>query len=194
MAGYRGYSMSNNAVSAYDDGEKPISKWTKVEILDAISKIRGDLDFSKLTVAELKRKFLYNSSWHHTSKYYNVTEFYSIDEDEVKECTQDDIEEIISSRPKKVKRDKAVIEVEKQAKEINRVLREYKKIAKLTSQNEYYVDKIFVKEIKYKDLHIVKDRIKLLEDLMEKFKLDKETKYKSLRGYINNYLKSQKND
>ena len=29
MAGYCGYSMSNNAVAAYDEGKKPISKWKK---------------------------------------------------------------------------------------------------------------------------------------------------------------------
>lgn len=29
MAGYSGYSMSNNAVDAYESGEKPRSKWTK---------------------------------------------------------------------------------------------------------------------------------------------------------------------
>lgn len=27
MAGYQGYSMSNNAVQAYKHGEKPRSKW-----------------------------------------------------------------------------------------------------------------------------------------------------------------------
>ena len=26
MAGYSGWSMSNNAVTAYEDGEKPLSK------------------------------------------------------------------------------------------------------------------------------------------------------------------------
>lgn len=26
MAGYNGFSMSNNAVAAYEDGEKPLSK------------------------------------------------------------------------------------------------------------------------------------------------------------------------
>lgn len=29
MAGYNGYSMSNNAVAAYENGEKPLSKWKK---------------------------------------------------------------------------------------------------------------------------------------------------------------------
>lgn len=32
MAGYNGFSMSNNAVAAYEDGEKPLSKWTKADI------------------------------------------------------------------------------------------------------------------------------------------------------------------
>ena len=32
MAGYCGYSMSNNAVDAYNNGEKPISKWKKQDI------------------------------------------------------------------------------------------------------------------------------------------------------------------
>ena len=36
MAGYNGYSMSNNAVSAYDNGEKPLSKWRKSDILEEI--------------------------------------------------------------------------------------------------------------------------------------------------------------
>lgn len=29
-AGYYGFSMSNNAVEAYDSGEMPISKWTSI--------------------------------------------------------------------------------------------------------------------------------------------------------------------
>ena len=28
-SGYSGYSMSNNAVNAYENGEMPLSKWTK---------------------------------------------------------------------------------------------------------------------------------------------------------------------
>lgn len=34
--GYDGYSMSNNARSAYDDGERPLSKWTKAAIMSEI--------------------------------------------------------------------------------------------------------------------------------------------------------------
>ncbi len=50
MAGYYKYSMSNNAVKAYKQGEKPLSKWTKTEILsnvefaDEVAKILFDWD------------------------------------------------------------------------------------------------------------------------------------------------------
>ena len=37
MSGYYGYSMSNNAVEAYENGERPLSKWRKSDILEAIS-------------------------------------------------------------------------------------------------------------------------------------------------------------
>ncbi len=36
MAGYKKYSMSNNAVDAYDRGLKPLSKWTKEAIICTI--------------------------------------------------------------------------------------------------------------------------------------------------------------
>lgn len=36
MAGYKGWSMSNNAVAAYENGEMPISKWSKKEIIKRI--------------------------------------------------------------------------------------------------------------------------------------------------------------
>lgn len=39
MSGYSGYSMSNNAVDAYESGEKPRSKWTKKVLLSAIFSI-----------------------------------------------------------------------------------------------------------------------------------------------------------
>ena len=29
MTGYKGYSMSNRAVEAYENAEKPMSRWTK---------------------------------------------------------------------------------------------------------------------------------------------------------------------
>jgi len=87
MAGYKGYSMSNNAVSAYENGEKPLSKWTKTAIMDELDAayLAGELPLSALETAdgmkadELKAAVLRRSSWHHTSKFYNRTVFYSVD-------------------------------------------------------------------------------------------------------------------
>lgn len=87
MSGYCGCSMSNNAVSAYRCGEKPLSKWLKTDLIDSIEDVlenKADISkFKKLTVKQLKEYFLYESSWHHTSKMYNETSFYSIDEDNI---------------------------------------------------------------------------------------------------------------
>lgn len=83
MAGYKGYSMSNNAVAAYEDGEKPMSKWTKADILkqmkeDGVPKHKIE-EISKMDAATMKNTFLQRSSWHHTSSHYNKTDFYTVD-------------------------------------------------------------------------------------------------------------------
>lgn len=93
MAGYNGFSMSNNAVAAYSNGEKPYSKWTKADIL---SELPEELDTAKkLTVSELKGLFLHRTSWHHTSSHYNRTDFYSVWSDGV---TNEQILDIIANR------------------------------------------------------------------------------------------------
>lgn len=82
MAGYKGYSMSNNAVAAYKEGLKPFNKWTKREILaeltaqDVPAEIMEEL--RSWTLAQLRASFLTSQEWHHTSKYYNKTDFYSV--------------------------------------------------------------------------------------------------------------------
>lgn len=83
MAGYSGYSMSNNAVEAYESGEKPISKWTKEAIFFEIKDQEPELKCSveklkKLPVKLLKEVCLRRSSWHHTSNHFNKTDFYSL--------------------------------------------------------------------------------------------------------------------
>jgi hypothetical protein len=81
MAGYSGYSMSNNAIDAYDKGEKPLSKWTKSSILAAIESAGFNAErFSDLSIDALKNLVLVRCSKHHTSCRYNVTDFYAIDE------------------------------------------------------------------------------------------------------------------
>lgn len=83
--GYNGYSMSNNAVNAYENGEMPYSKWTKTEIIDAAVK-KFELSDDEIKTlksykaAVLKEGLLVKTSWHHTSEYYNRTDFYSLGE------------------------------------------------------------------------------------------------------------------
>lgn len=81
MAGYDGYSMSNNAREAYSNGEMPLSKWNKTlliyGIMTSISENGfeySDIDvddiykkIKKINCKKLKSVFLRYSSWHHTS-------------------------------------------------------------------------------------------------------------------------------
>lgn len=121
MAGYNGYSMSNNAVAAYADGEMPLSKWTKAAILEAIfenceiAEEKADL-FRKMTTKELKDAFLRQSSWHHTSKFYNCTNFHSLDFEKIEEISAEEIKNIISNRQKKTRRSAEEIQAEKDTK------------------------------------------------------------------------------
>ena len=84
QSGYCGFSMSERAVDAYRCGEMPLSHWTKSEIVDAVVDANDcwcedDLKpFLKQTLQEI---CLCRSSWHHTGKFANETDFYSLDED-----------------------------------------------------------------------------------------------------------------
>lgn len=119
MAGYAGFSMSNNAVAAYNYGEKPLSKWTKTELVEAIEAciVENDHTLSitlvkKAPVTLLKSMFLDQSSWHHTSIHFNRTDFYSLNEDAVLEATDEKILESIAEH-KAAKKEEAAPEVEK---------------------------------------------------------------------------------
>lgn len=84
--GYDGNKMSNNARAAYAEGSAPISKWSKAAILDSLESIAYKLGLplplaiKKLTLPELRQKFLERVSSHHTGKYFNLTPFYQFDE------------------------------------------------------------------------------------------------------------------
>jgi len=86
MAGYHNYSMSNNAVEAYERGEMPISKWSKKAIMEELSKYTVKPEhmaaFKTMSIDELRDKLLCSCGWHHTGKYYNQTFFYSVEYDE----------------------------------------------------------------------------------------------------------------
>jgi hypothetical protein len=97
--------MSNNAVRAYENGEKPLSKWTKGEILEAIEEMveAGEVELKcdltqlgKIPTKKLKEVCLVRTSWHHTSKHYNKTDFHSVDEWAVERLTDEKIREIVA--------------------------------------------------------------------------------------------------
>lgn len=104
MAGYHGYSMSNNAVEAYDRGLMPRSKWTKSDILDELTDLlKGEEAKAKIEVlakmpTEKVRSYCLNyKERHHTGKYYNYTDFYEVDIDAVNELTLTELQERLSS-------------------------------------------------------------------------------------------------
>jgi hypothetical protein len=111
MAGYYGFSMSNNAVAAYEDGEKPLSKWTKADIIEAIENAIKEEELTlncsmeklkKTSVKILKGLCLSYSSWHHTSNHYNKTDFYSLNLDRIAKLTDERIDnEIAESKAEK---------------------------------------------------------------------------------------------
>lgn len=105
MAGYYGYSMSNNAVEAYCRGEKPLSKWTKAYIVEELV-LQGASSYllesvKKIRLKELRKIALTKCGWHHTGLYFNKTDFYCVDitnmEDEL-------VERAIENSKKKVEK------------------------------------------------------------------------------------------
>lgn len=100
--GYIEHSMSVRAYNAYEDGEKPLSKWTKKAVIDNVKKYASEnnlhinLDkLNKISKKILFKKFLCYCGWHHTSKFFNETEFYGIDEDFVEELTDEKIDNLL---------------------------------------------------------------------------------------------------
>lgn len=101
-SGYSGFSMSNRAVEAYENGEKPISKWTKTAFFEELNENLQDYNIiaekinalKTLKVSILKERFLKKSSWHHTSNYFNNTNFYSINYSKIEEMTIEEIKKL----------------------------------------------------------------------------------------------------
>ena len=85
MAGYHGWSMSNNAVDCYENGIKPISKWSKEDILIASEDLKNELEvkldmdkLSKCNLYTLKKELLVSNEWHHTGGDFKKTDFYEV--------------------------------------------------------------------------------------------------------------------
>lgn len=112
MAGYDGYSMSNNAREAYEDGYMPKSKWTKLAMIEGIKRYieenllddEWNFDIDKLNGMSrelLFKTFFIYKEWHHTSSKYNRTDFYGVNEYDVVNMTNEKIDKLISEDKKK---------------------------------------------------------------------------------------------
>lgn len=135
-SGYNGYSMSKRAAAAYNGGEKPKSKWTKkamLEVIDECLKEKGlklTIDLKSLKKDEIFDKYFAYSSYHHTSKMCNVTNFYKLDhaalENITKPMSDDEIIKIEEEERDKVRKEiNAIKEEEKRKIDEDRKIKEF---------------------------------------------------------------------
>lgn len=74
MAGYHGYSKSNNAVAAEEEGKVVRSKITRAWLAE------GGIDESPAFIKWLAAKeLIIADEWHHTSKFYNEVDYFSVE-------------------------------------------------------------------------------------------------------------------
>lgn len=92
--GYVGQSMSVRARDAYEDGERPKSKWTKAAMLDAMEDycelmgIAMPEDAKAMKKGEIFARYFKWTGWHHTGKFANETDFYGVDGDAVWDASE----------------------------------------------------------------------------------------------------------
>lgn len=98
MAGYCGRSMSNNAIEAYANGEKPISKWRKSDIINYVEEYAGnnELKFSidllkKVKLKVLKDQVLSFTVSHHMGYKYKLIDFFAPNNHILSKLTDEDI-------------------------------------------------------------------------------------------------------
>jgi hypothetical protein len=109
--GYIGNKMSVRAYEAYEGGEKPLSKWTKKDIIEGVLNNRDDFSLDELNKyhKESLKCFLTLSSWHHTGSYFNETDFYSLYDDFI-ELEKDRIIKVLDGCEKDLKSSKQKVE------------------------------------------------------------------------------------
>lgn len=83
VGGYIGKSRSESAAYSEELGSKPMSKWTKEDLIDAI--VGGDDEMPRfegklrgLPFAALKRVALHEDGWHHVGAFMTPTTFYAV--------------------------------------------------------------------------------------------------------------------
>lgn len=114
--GYLGSSMSVRAAEAYEQGEMPISRWTKTAIIQAVKDycfdfdLAYDPDIEKKTKAELAKEFLEYKSWHHSSRTAREVEFFGLNKDAVCRSFEQMSEEQIIERDRQMADERAALE------------------------------------------------------------------------------------
>ena len=179
--GYDGNSMSNRARAAYDLGEKPMSKWTKDEIIKAVDNYLYDEEpETAISIDEIKalpawllrQEFLTCRSWHHTGALYNVTDFYGLDFKAL-DLPLAHYQEKIEEHKKKLAATKGDREIERQQREVRRERREFEtRIKELRKYTHYKTDRGLIAA--------VDDGRVTLEELEQK---EQEEKAKGYRRY-----------
>lgn len=179
--GYDGNSMSNRARAAYDLGEKPMSKWTKDEIIEAVEDYLDETEAeTAISVDEIKalpawllrQEFLTYRSWHHTGAFYNATSFYGLDFKAL-DLPLAHYQEKIEEHKKQLAETKGDREIERQKREVRRERREFEtRIKELRKYTKYKTDRGLIAA--------VDDGRVTLEELEQK---EQEEKAKGYRRY-----------
>lgn len=179
--GYDGKSMSNRARAAYDLGEKPMSKWTKDEIIKAVEDYLDEEEpETAISIDEIKtlpawllrQEFLTCRSWHHTGAFYNVTSFYGLDFKAL-DLPLAHYQEKIEEHKKQLAATKGDREKERQQREARRERREFEaRIKELRKYTKYKTDRGLIAA--------VDDGRVTLEELEQK---EQEEKAKGYRRY-----------
>lgn len=89
MAGYAGYSMSNNAIAAEYRGLFVASK--------VAQKLRRFKSFKGITASDVA-EVLQAEEWHHTSKFYNRTNYYNYAEELSYQSIREELRETVQLR------------------------------------------------------------------------------------------------
>lgn len=102
--GYINQSMSERAALAYQHGLKPLSKWTKTDIIDSVieSGVWTEDELKKYPKQVLADMFLEYQEWHHTSKMFNQTAFFGINLNEAEAHDVETLDQLLAQYKKTV--------------------------------------------------------------------------------------------
>lgn len=193
MAGYDGYSMSNNARLAYQSGERPLSKWNKNAFLEEVADLEGEIyEKVKNTPIFILKEFLDYSAWHHTGKHYNITKFYSFNLESFMATTEEEINTLKEKRKQYLEETKEERDLKKKDAERKRADKKAKKEldekiisylpfthykTKTTILRAYEEGRITLESL---------EELKRIEELKKELApLLKLSKYKTISGFVN---------